>query len=192
MSSVGGDDVLVAVLAVLRGRLPAVIDGMNARAALGGGQLLESIRDWRVVADFDARTDGQLPQLSVDTPGYVREPGQRVVAGGGSLTWPVVITVLHRSQGAAETLLRTQRYVTAASDALLASSPIDVAGRWCDVVPVAAAYDEVEPSQRRTLGAGFVEVNVTVPNAIDLTSVPPVSEPVPIADMNVTVNRRPL
>ena len=196
VSSVGGDDVLVAVLALLRDRMPDRLLALNAQAPTVDDQgtpvpvLLDPVRSWRLLADFDERADGQLPQVSVDSPGWSGAPGRRATDGSGRLSWTVVVTVLQRGRTRTQTSVRTQRYVTAALDAVLAAGTVLVAGRESDVQPVATAYDEVERDSRRTLGAGFVELEVSVPGALagydDLTG----EAAVPVTRASVLVRRR--
>ncbi len=191
MSSVGGDDVLAAVLSVLRQRLPSVLAQLNA--VPGAVVQLDPVHVWRIVADFDERrVDGQLPQIAVDSPGLASPPGR------SSLAWTVVATVLQRGPDTTKTAIRTHRYVTALTDTLLSASPLEVQGRWCDVELVGLAYDEVESRSSRTLGAGFVEVSVTVPDALDPAVVVDGvtdgagDDDVLVTDPRVTVIRRPL
>ena len=206
MSTVGGDDVLLALLAALRERVPPILLDLNERAPdvveLDGRAatvLLDPVKQWRLVADFDADlADGQLPQVALDSTGWQQAPGRRASRGGtGSVVWSVVATVLQRGRTTAQTLVRTQRYVTALVDAGLACEPLQIAGRWCDVLAVETAYDELLPAKsRRTLGAGFVEFQVTVPNALDPVAAPtdPAGEPPVVvrrALTAVTVRRPP-
>jgi hypothetical protein len=195
MSSVSGDDVCLAVLDRLRGRLDLAIAQRNLTAptVLNQPVLLDPIVDWRVVADFTDRTDGQLPQVAVESPGFAANPGARLP---GRLSWSIVITLQQRGTSYEHTVVRTQRYVAAVHDVLLAAPTLQVAGRDCDVQLVGVAYDEVDPRNARTLGAGYVEVTVTVPEALDVSDIPadPNDEPVlastPVTSAIVTVTRR--
>jgi hypothetical protein len=187
MSTVGADDVCTAVLNALTLRLPAAIDQLNERPA--APVQLDPIRNFRLVADFDERSaEGQIPQVAVDSPGF-GEPPAPVSDDSSRLAWTIVATCLQRGQNTQQTILRTMRYVTAMKLALLRSSPIEIDGRWCDVQLVAASYDEVDVRSARTLGAGFVEISVHVPNAIDLTDLD-ATPPVPVTSAIVTVTRR--
>lgn len=165
------DDVLKALEQKVRTYLPDVLD----RYATEKGVPLPLPPDegWGQVSGPEAAArlmPQQTPRISFSSPGYASDP-VKVAPRVWDLEWECVIAFYVRANGPSygdvATLVRL--YTSALLEAALTDQSL---GGIADaVVPVAADHGGSEdPNGQRTLGGGFVQVNVHVPRALDLTS----------------------
>lgn len=150
--SVGGDDVCEEVATWLRERFQPFVPA-DSKFPKVLTQLPTS----------DAMSSAAFPAVAIVSPGLVDPPTKN--RDGYSATWRVVVTVWVRGSTHDKTQSLTRRYVLALRRCLLGWGK----GIWVD-----EGYAEVEDvSAARTVGAGFVELNVYVPDAVTAEDLEP-------------------
>lgn len=163
------DDVLHALEQSLRAYLPRVL----ARLATEKGFTLPAPVSWEQVSGPDAAAllaPQQTPRISLSSPGLASEP-VLVERDVWDMEWECVIAFWLRNDGGPsydEVAKRVRTYTSALLEAALRDRSLG--GVAVAVTPVAMDYGgDDDPKTQRTLGAGFVQVNVTVSRALDLT-----------------------
>lgn len=150
--------------------------------SVGGDDVCEEVADWLrlhlqryVPADSkmpkimtqlpaaDAMQSAAFPAVAIVSPGLTEPPTK--TRNGYSATWRVVVTVWVRGAKHDQTQSLTRRYVLGLRRCLTAWPR----GTWVD-----EGYAEVDDvSAARTVGAGFVELNVFVPDAVTADDLEP-------------------
>lgn len=140
-------------------------------------------RSWKRVADFRNIPEDQLPCLFVTSPGLAGPP-QRHGDGTHTATWRAVVTALVRGKSYDDTADMVSVYCLAIRAVCLQRNSLGgfaESTRW-----TGEDYDALETSQARTLGAGFVDLDVTVAKVVDAKAGPP--GPRSITSVNVDVD----
>lgn len=185
--SVGAAQVRAAVQSTLEAWLPTYIADAERRAGLAA-RTIDLPRSWRRLARFDTVAADQLPAVFVTSPGI--EVVERRGSGEHDATWRIAVTAVARGRTFEETADLVGYYTAAVRAALIqhAAHGIGATTRWDD-----ESYDAVAVDAQRTLGAGVVEVLVTVRNVIDAhdADVPatPPADPYATPAAPVTVTR---
>lgn len=159
---IGAEDVTEAVRATLAAHLAAVL----ARLAVEGKPNLPPPAAVDTLPTFDAARLQTLPLVVVSVPGLSAGDAapRRDGRGRVSATWSAVVTVAVRGEGYAATLRAAQTYATAVRGALLTHPTLG--GLASGVAWVAEEYDRLAPVDARTIGAAFVQVDVTIPDVL--------------------------
>ena len=170
--TVTADDVLSALEQSLRVHLPPILTRLEAEKSI---TLPEPV-SWEQVSGREAAAllaPKQTPRISLSSPGLASDP-ELVDRNVWDMEWACVIAFWLRNDGGpsyAEIARRVRIYTTALQIAAL--SDRSLGGIASGVVPADMDYGgDDDPKEQRTLGAGFVQVNVTVPRALDLTPGP--------------------
>lgn len=159
---IGGDDIVTALEAQLRDRIPVVV------ALLGLQDKLGEVRTWQVVPDADAIAAAALPAIAIVAPRMVSEP--RRAPNEYSGLWSLSVGVFARGKDHLDTQTTIQSWAKVIRTAAVLSpnlpgTPIRI--RW-----VAEEYALVpNKEQARTFAGAEVMFDASVDTALDLDGI---------------------
>ena len=152
--------VRAAVLEVLEASLPTAVDEAQAKY----GVRIPAPASWAVIPDFRAITDKQSPLVIVTINGLDGRPantmGDRYTA-----VWNLTVYVVIRGTSYENTGELVAHYCEAIRETLLRNRRLGGLVRTVEWSDEAYSALDIDPEAQRVVGAGQVEVLVTVDNA---------------------------
>ncbi|WOF23840.1 hypothetical protein N8K70_03930 [Microbacterium betulae] len=157
---IGGDDIVTALEAQLKGNVPLVIEALKL-------ERLGEVKTWQVVPDADAISAAQLPAVAIVTPRVSTQP--RGSHTEYSADWEVSVGVFARGKDHEETQTQIQAWAKVLRVAALLSRTLTgtrIEMRWAGEL-----YDLIPTKQdARTIAGAEVLFDAHVDTALDLTS----------------------
>lgn len=164
--TVTADDVLGALEQVMVDHLGETLDLMND--ARDTAYPMPDPATWNQYDDPDSLAPTHVPTLNFSSPGLAE--GFTKDAAGYTGTWICVVTVFARDPGGVNTERATASavrfYAAAIRDTALRHGTLDGLADGLDCT--GEEYAVFDTAVAKSFGAGFVELEVTVPNAVVL------------------------